>query len=61
MIKTPIKRNQIWKHSASDFQILVAGKKGRKWNCKVLTERPGVFNGSHTMSQITIWKKFELQ
>lgn len=60
MNQVAIKRNQIWKNKRSDFQILVAGKKGRKWNCKVLTNKPGVFNGSHTMADITLWKKFDL-
>lgn len=60
MNRTPIKVNQIWRNRVSNFQILVAGKKGVKWNCKVLTEKPDVYNGSHTMSQWTIWKKFEL-
>lgn len=60
MIRTPIKRNQIWENKVSGFQLMVYSKKGVKWKCKVLTDRHDVFNGTHTMSQFTLWKKFEL-
>lgn len=43
------------------MQLLIAGKaKGVLWKTKVLTEKPDVFNGTHTMNQWTIWHKFEL-
>lgn len=60
MIRIPIKRNQIWKNKVSGFQLMVSSKKGVKWKCKVLTDKHDVYNGTHTMSQFTIWKKFEL-
>lgn len=60
MIRVPIKPHQVWKSKISDFQIYISRKKGEKWETKVLTDKPDVYNGTHTMSPITIWKKFEL-
>lgn len=60
MIRTPIKAHQIWKNKRSSFQILITHKKGDKWEAKVLTDKEDFYNGSHTMSRYTIWKKFEL-
>ena len=55
-----IKPNQIWKQKASNFQIVIDKKKGDKWQVKVLTNRPGIYRDTHTMSAITIAKRFEL-
>jgi hypothetical protein len=42
------------------MQVLICGKSGVMWKAKVLTSKPGVFNGSHTFNQWTLWNKFEL-
>lgn len=42
-----------------DYQIEVVRRKDRRWQVRKLTERTGVYNGTHTMSQITIWKNFD--
>lgn len=60
MDKIPIKRHQIWKQKGSDFQIYIHSEKNGKWKCKVLTDKHDVYAGTHTMSRITLWKKFEL-
>lgn len=62
MEKVQIKLNQVWKSKLSSFQIVISGKakESHKWKTKVLTEKPGVFAGSHTMSEHTLWKKFDL-
>lgn len=61
MTRTPIKINQIWRNKISNMQVIVTGKKGSfHWKCKVLTDKPDVYNGSHTMSQWILWKRFEL-
>lgn len=60
MIRTPIKRHQIWRQKGSDFQIYINRSKNNKWQVKVLTAKHDVYAGTHTMSSITIWKKFEL-
>lgn len=54
-----IKVGQIYKHRHSNQQLLVAGKKGDMWNTKVLTGKPGVYNGSHKMSEYWLLKHFE--
>lgn len=62
MEKTPIKKNQVWKNKQSSFQVVISGKANasHKWKAKVLTEKPDVYAGSHTLSQWTLWKKFDL-
>jgi hypothetical protein len=60
--KPAIRINQVWKQKGSTFAILIAGKAkvSNKWKTKVLSEKPNVFKGSHTMSQWTLYAKFEL-
>lgn len=60
MIKTAIKLNQIYKSKRSDLTLIVTGRKGGKYRCKVLTEKPGVFNGSHSMCEQTLRRQYIL-
>ena len=60
MIGPKIKKGQIWINRFNGAQVLIAGKSGVKWKAKVLTDRAGVFNGSHTFNQRVLWDKFEL-
>jgi hypothetical protein len=61
MRRWPIKRNQILKSLGHNYFIIVSKKTNRdKWKVKVLTEKTNVFAGTHTMSEITLWKNFEL-
>lgn len=57
-----IKVNQIYKHKkTSDYQVEIIGKSRRdKWKARILTNKPGVYNGSHTLSAFTIKRQFEL-
>lgn len=58
--KYEIKRGMILVSKRSrDYQIEVQRKDGRRWKVAKLTDRTGVYNGSHTMTQITIWKNFD--
>lgn len=57
-----IRINQIYKSRLNrDYRIVVTGKKDAKWLCKVLTDRHGVYNGSHRMAERTLDKRFELE
>lgn len=58
MKKLRIAKGQVWKSKSNT--ILISGKKGGKWLAKVLTSKPDIYNGSHCMSETTIWKNFEL-
>lgn len=41
--------------------MLVFRKKdGNRWQCKVLTNRQDIYNGTHKMHERTIWLKFTL-
>jgi len=55
-----IKKGQIYKGNRNNTQIEISGKKGGKWQAKVLTIRPGVYNGSHSFTERTIKKNFTL-
>lgn len=56
-----IKLHQTYRNKKNNYQIYIDGKKkGDKWLAKVLTSKPGVFNGSHSMAARTIMKDFDL-
>jgi hypothetical protein len=60
--KPIIKKNQVWKQKGSTFTLVISGKSksSHKWKTKVLTQKPDVYAGTHTMSQWTLYSKFEL-
>lgn len=58
--KPTIKKGQIWKQKTSEMQVIITGVSGGKWRSKVLTDRPGVYAGSHTMSPHTLYLRYEL-
>lgn len=60
LLKIPIKAHQIWKNKRNSTQIFINRKKGMRWQVKMLTDKTDVYAGTHTMSEITIWKKFDL-
>lgn len=55
-----VKINQVYRSKQSGTQVLIAGKKKDKWLTKVLTEKPGVYNGTHTLSDLVLLKRYEL-
>ena len=55
-----IKLNQIYKQKGHEFYIVISSKKGSKWGAKVLTNKPGVYKGSHSMNEYTLKAKYEL-
>lgn len=55
-----IRINQVYKNRVSNMQILIAGKKGGKWKAKVLTEKPGVYAGTHSFAEFTLRHQFIL-
>lgn len=58
--KPPIKKGQIWASTKGDSQYEVVSKDGFKWKLRKLTNRPGVYHGTHTMTPYTIWGNYEL-
>lgn len=61
LLKPLIKNGQIWKQKGNNMTIVISNKSGGKWKAKVLSEKRGVFKGSHTLASWTLWKRFELQ
>lgn len=55
-----IKLHQVYKSVFSNLMIEVIGKKGSKFKTRILTEKYGVYAGSHTMTEITIRKQYIL-
>lgn len=55
-----IKKGQIYKANRNSQQVEIFGKKGGKWLAKILTEKPGVYHGTHTLAERTIEKQFTL-
>lgn len=56
MIRTPIKRGQIWEHKVSKIQCRIIGTKGRRWKTITLDKK----QENHTLANQTFWTKFEL-
>lgn len=58
MIKTPIKRGQVWKNNFTGKRFLIAGTHGRKWRAKTLDR---AIADIHSLTNQTLWSKFTLQ
>ena len=56
-----IERGQIWQSKGtSGMQVLVHRKVGGgRWKVKKLTNKTGVYNGTHTLTIYTLAKGFE--
>jgi hypothetical protein len=54
-----IEKGQVWENRSA-VQFLVSHKKGDRWKLKVLTDRPGVYNGAHTFQEHIMYKKLLL-
>jgi len=59
-LEEKVRVGQIYKHVHSDQQIEIMGKAGGKWRAVVLTPKPGVYAGSHKMSEHALAKHFKL-
>lgn len=55
-----IKRGQVWKQKNKEFYLVITGKKGSKWNAKVLTEKSGIYGGTHKMSEFMLHLRYEI-
>lgn len=55
-----IKKGQIWWNPHNQMQVVIWNKKGFRWRAKVLTDKAGVYNGTHTFNPKVLWDKFEL-
>lgn len=52
--------NRIYESKIGGIQIMICGKKKDKYLCKVLTNKPGVYAGTHTMSNYTLKARYRL-
>lgn len=59
-MKTTIKKGQIWQQKGHSLQVEVIRRKDFRWQCRILTDRTGVYAGTHTMTPYTLWSKYEL-
>lgn len=58
--KHPIRIHELYRSIRNRFVVEIIGKKGAKFSTRILTDKPGVYNGSHTLSPQTIYKGYEL-
>lgn len=55
-----IRKGQIYKQNNMELFVIITGKKGGKWRAKILTEKPGVYRGQHTLSENVLKYRFSL-
>lgn len=56
-----IRRNQKFRLKKNpNFQVVVTHRKGGKWRAKVLSRKPGVYRGSHSLSTLTLRTQYEI-
>jgi hypothetical protein len=54
-----VRVGDIYRQKKHKMSVEIFGKAGEKWKARVLTEKPGVYNGSHKLATFTIWKYYE--
>lgn len=59
-MRKAVKRGQIWKQKGHAVTVIITGSNGGRWKAKVLTDKPGVYNGSHTFTQQTLNARYDL-
>lgn len=55
-----VRVGQIYRQKGHKIAVEIFGKAGEKWKARVLTEKYGVYNGSHKLANFTLWKYYEL-
>lgn len=61
-VAVKVRLNQIYqsrRHAHIRVEI-VRKAKNDKWKARILTERPGVYSGTHTLAKYTLEKEFTL-
>lgn len=58
MIRTTIKRGQIWKNNLTGKRYQIVGTHGRKWRAKTLDR---AIQDIHSLTNQTLWTKFYLE
>jgi hypothetical protein len=53
-----IQCGQIYRHRKHGEQLLIFREKGDRWKAKVLTAKPGVYAGTHTMLSFILRQKY---
>lgn len=54
------RKGQIWINKQNGMRLVVAGTKGGMLKAKILTEKPGVYAGSHTLSPQLLKRRYSL-
>jgi hypothetical protein len=55
-----IKIGQVYRSRRSPQLVEIVRKKGGKWQARVLTDKHKVYNGTHTLAELTLEKDFIL-
>lgn len=59
-LQTAVRKGQIYKSVSSKMIVEVFGMSGSKYKTRVLTDKPGVYAGTHTLSRKSIATRFKL-
>jgi len=56
-----IRIGQLYRQKRNKMTLEVFGKASKdKWKTRVLTAKPGVYNGSHTMNEFSLRRYYDL-
>lgn len=59
-LRIRVRVGQIYRQKRHKVAVEIFGRSGSdKWKARILTEKPGVYAGSHTLANFTIWKYYE--
>lgn len=58
--KEKIRINQVWQSQQNLMRIEIIGKKGDNWKTRILTDKHGIYAGTHTMNKYTLRARFKL-
>lgn len=60
MKTTKVRLNQIYKSTRNSQYVIIAKQKGGKWKVKILSEKRGVYKGTHTLAKATLESNYQL-
>ena len=58
--KIKVRKNQVWNRKGHSYSIMVNGFKGGKIKVVILTEKTGVYKGSHTLTPFCLYRNYDL-
>ncbi len=61
MMKIAVRIGQVYRSKKSNCQVEIIGKaKSDRWKARILSNKPGVYKGTHSLAIFTIYKNYDL-